>query len=149
MKKMFTYDYPRPMLTVDAVIFNKSEKKLSILLVERRNEPYINYWALPGGFIEMHETLVQSMQRELYEETGLQDVELSQFKTYGDPGRDPRGRTITVVFYGYYNNQNIRAGDDAKDVQWFEIDNLPKLAFDHKNIILDILGYLKTNFNNI
>lgn len=104
-------------------------------------------WALPGGFVEIEEDLDEGARRELIEETGISDVDLKQFKTYGKPGRDPRGRTISVVYYGFIDeNITIEAGDDASDVAWFSIHNLPPLAFDHELILAEFMGnHIKTN----
>lgn len=139
----YTYNYPMAMNTVDAIIVDKKTKS-QILLIKRVNDPYKNCWALPGGFIEMNETLLESVIRETKEETSLSDIEFYQFKTYGNPGRDPRGRNITVVFFGYcQDTEKAQAGDDAKELFWFSLDDLPDLAFDHKIIIDDYIHFLK------
>jgi 8-oxo-dGTP diphosphatase len=136
----YSYDYPRAMNTVDAIIID-SETKSKILLINRLNEPYKNCWALPGGFIEMDETLLDSVNRETLEETSLSGIEFKQFATYGDPGRDPRGRNITVVFYGFCDNTDkAAAGDDAKSLKWFNLSDLPELGFDHRQVIEDFVG---------
>jgi 8-oxo-dGTP diphosphatase len=133
----YTYEYPRALVTVDAIIID-SETKSKILLIKRGNEPFKNFWALPGGFIEMQETLEQSVIRETEEETSLTGIAFKQFKAFGNPGRDPRDRNIVVVFYGFCNKPELaRAGDDAKEHKWFELKNLPNLAFDHELIIQD------------
>ncbi len=133
----YTYDYPRALVTVDAIIIDNATKS-KILLIKRGNEPYKNFWALPGGFIEMDETLEESVNRETEEETSLIGIEFIQFKAFGNPGRDPRDRNIVVVFYGYCDNPEFaKAGDDAKELKWFDINNLPDLAFDHEIIICD------------
>jgi 8-oxo-dGTP diphosphatase len=132
----YTYKYPRPSVTTDAIIIAKVKDQHFILLIERGNEPYKNMWALPGGFIEMDEDLFDACKRELREETGIEKVKLNEFATFGKPGRDPRGRTISVVFWGLVENIiAINAGDDAANAQWFNISKLPKLAFDHDEII--------------
>src|SRR5512143_988538 len=97
-KGKYVYEYPRPMVTVDAAVFVCVKGKAKLLLVQRKQEPYQGSWALPGGFVEIDEDLPQAAARELAEETGLQDVPLEQLRTFGQPGRDPRGRTITVVY---------------------------------------------------
>ena len=141
----YTYDYPRPMLTVDAAVFCKIISQINILLIKRKNEPYKDCWAFPGGFIEMDETLDEAIARELEEETGLKNISLKQYHTYGAIDRDPRGRTVTVMYFGIINeiNSEIKAGDDAAEAKWFPIQNLPELAFDHseicKNIIKEII----------
>ena len=129
----FTYKYPRPAITVDIIVLRNSTE---ILLIQRLNEPFKDGWALPGGFVDMDETLENAAVRELEEETGLHGIDLKQFKAYSDINRDPRGRTISVVFSGISNQEyNAVAGDDAKNVQWFDINDLPELAFDHEMII--------------
>ncbi|MDD3740161.1 MAG: NUDIX hydrolase [Bacteroidales bacterium] len=136
----YTYDYPRALNTVDAIIIDDKTRS-KILLIKRANEPYKNCWALPGGFIEMDETLEQSVNRETAEETSLAGIKFHQFKAYGNPGRDPRDRNIAVVFYGYCNTpEKISAGDDAKEISWFNLDNLPEVAFDHKQIISEFIA---------
>ena len=133
----YTYKYPRLALTVDAVIFTKKDNILHVLLIQRDNPPFEREWALPGGFVDMDETLDTAAKRELEEETGITDIELMQLYTFGAINRDPRGRTVSVVYYGFvdYDNSKIKAGSDARNVQWFTIKKLPKLAFDHKDIL--------------
>ena len=140
----YTYTYPRASVTVDMAVFSKTGKGWSVLLIQRGNPPFQDGWALPGGFIEMDETLVESAHRELVEETGLSGIELEQFMTYGDPGRDPRGRTVSVVFFGFADSSNtmVAGGDDAKSAAWYCLDNLPQLAFDHKEILQQLIQKL-------
>ena len=135
-KGKYVYDWPRPMVTVDAAVFALVEGKAKLLLVQRKHEPFQGSWALPGGFVEIDEDLQEAAARELGEETGLRDVPLEQLHTFGKPGRDPRGRAITVVYSGIAGKdwQQIKAADDAAQVRWFDIDNLPQLAFDHDEI---------------
>ena len=131
-----TYDYPRPMVTVDCLIFNNLKAIPRILLIQRKNPPFEGLWALPGGFIEMDETLMESALRELKEETGIRLKKLKQIHVFGDPGRDPRGRTISVAFIGFVAKElPAVAADDAAKADWFPIDQLPELAFDHTEII--------------
>lgn len=138
--KKYCYDYPMPAVTVDAIIIDK-ENKNKILLIERKNNPHKGMWALPGGFIEIDENLEDSIKREVLEETSLENIEFVQFKAFGDVGRDPRGRTIVVVFYGFCENpEKAIAGDDANTLKWFPINDLPALAFDHKKIITEFLN---------
>ncbi len=137
-KKQYVYDWPRPMVTVDAVVFAFVEKQTKLLLINRKNEPFKGRWALPGGFVGMDEELEQAAKRELAEETALEGVSLEQMHTFGECGRDPRGRQITIVFAGVARNNlnSIKAGDDAADARWFDVENLPKdLAFDHNEVI--------------
>jgi len=135
-KGTYIYDWPRPMVTVDAAVFAFSDDRAKLLLIRRKHEPYKDHWALPGGFVDMDEDLPDAAARELVEETGLTNVPLEQLRTFGKPGRDPRGRAITVVYFGIAekNWEQIRAADDAADVRWFDIDHLPKMAFDHNEI---------------
>jgi 8-oxo-dGTP diphosphatase len=141
----YTYKYPRPMVTVDIAVFCKFDDSLKVLLFQRGKPPYENTWALPGGFIEMEEKVVDSAHRELEEETGLTDVSLEQFKTYGDPGRDPRGRTISVVYYGFTTpaNADVKGADDAKNAEWYAIESLPELAFDHNTILAHLIKSIR------
>ena len=133
----FTYKYPRPALTVDSLIFYKDTNDIKILLIQRAFPPFENYWAFPGGFVDMDETLKTAALRELYEEAGIKDINLEQLYAFDAIDRDPRHRTISVVFYGFSNSLdiNIKAGDDARNAAWFSIKNLPELAFDHKSIL--------------
>lgn len=136
---MYNYSFPRPAVTCDIILLTQ-ELPQKILLIKRGISPFKGRWALPGGFIEMNEELEESAQRELMEETGLKLNTLQQFRTYGTPNRDPRGRTITVVYHALLNNvTQAVAGDDAAEAQWFPIHDLPELAFDHDQIIQDFL----------
>ena len=132
----YTYAWPRAMVTVDAVVFCEGAR---VLLIERANDPFAGTWALPGGFIEMDETLEASAARELEEETGLRGVSLRAFGTFGDPGRDPRGRSITVAYWGRVEGAppEVSGRDDARDARWWPLDALPALAFDHRAIITE------------
>ena len=137
-KGKYIYDWPRPMVTVDAVVFSLSGGKTQVLLVNRGREPYKGKWAVPGGFVEMDEELEDAVARELQEETGLTGVPLEQMRTFGTCGRDPRGRQISIAFTGILTEgqDKIRPGDDAAKAQWFDIENLPdNLAFDHSEMI--------------
>lgn len=140
----YTYQYPRAMNTVDAVVFGKFDNLTKVLLIQRGNEPFKDKWAFPGGFIEMNEKLLDAAARELREETGLENVALRQFGTYGDPGRDPRGRNISVIFYGFtdQNNTRVAAADDAANARWFALNEIPDMAFDHNSILHDLMQYL-------
>jgi 8-oxo-dGTP diphosphatase len=140
----YNYQYPRAMNTVDAVVFGKFGNRIKVLLIQRGNEPFKNKWAFPGGFVEMDEKLITSAIRELKEETGLENVALQQFRAYGNPGRDPRGRNISVIFFGFTdeNNANINAADDAENANWFALDEIPPMAFDHNKILNDLIDHL-------
>ncbi|MCF6365974.1 MAG: NUDIX hydrolase [Bacteroidales bacterium] len=136
-KKKYCYEYPRPALTVDCIILNEEEQETKILLIKRKHEPFKNTWAFPGGFVDIDETTENAAKRELKEETGIIADNLIQINTFSDVDRDPRERTVSVVFYSKIRNNKIKttAGDDAKEVSWFSLSNLPDLAFDHKMIL--------------
>ncbi len=132
----YCYKYPRAALTVDAIVVARNFSKDMILLILRKFEPFQGKWALPGGFINMEETLLEACQRELYEETGLKGIVLNQFYTFDAIGRDPRHRTISTVFYGRLQETFPAIGsDDAEKADWFPIISLPVMAFDHADII--------------
>jgi 8-oxo-dGTP diphosphatase len=140
---MYTYNYPRAALTVDAIVFAKQGGSASVLLIERGREPFKNKWALPGGFIEMDETLETACKRELYEETGLKVEKMTQFKTYDAIDRDPRHRTISVIYFAELNEiQQVKGGDDASRAEWFSVSELPELAFDHNIILEEFFAFL-------
>lgn len=142
---MYTYQYPRPSVTVDCILVSQNN---SILLIQRGGEPFKDKWAIPGGFIEMDESLEEACYREMEEETGIRVKKLTQFKAYGDVNRDPRGRTISVVFYSFVDHEiAAKAGDDASNAQWFLLDKLPPLAFDHYQIIEELKKEVLTVFH--
>jgi len=146
LKGKYVYDWPRPMVTVDAAVFAFFKNKPKLLLIRRGNNPFKGKWALPGGFIGIDEELEDAVVRELTEETGLTDVPLQQMQTFGRCGRDPRGRQITIVFTGIAqkNKNKIKAGDDAEKAQWFDIENLPDdMAFDHDIVAAFAIKKLK------
>jgi 8-oxo-dGTP diphosphatase len=136
MKKKYTYDYPRPSVTVDMVIVTR-EKRPRVLLIRRKHPPFVGMWAIPGGFVEMEETLEAAARRELFEETCLRTSKLEQLHTFGDPGRDPRGRVISVVYLAQLDPRKLkpRAADDAAEVAWYDLRHPPPLAFDHSEIL--------------
>jgi 8-oxo-dGTP diphosphatase len=145
-KGKYVYDWPRPMVAADAAVFGFFEGKVKLLLVNRKNEPFKGKWALPGGFVNIDEEVEDAVARELQEETGLVGVRLEQMHTFGKCGRDPRGRQITVVFMGIAANRQhkTRAGDDAGQAQWFNIEELPKdMAFDHDEVAKFAIARLK------
>jgi 8-oxo-dGTP diphosphatase len=140
-----TYDYPRPAVSADSVVLSFDEDRLGVLLIRRGHEPFEGRWALPGGFVEMDETLEESARRELEEETGLRPAALEQLHTFGDPGRDPRGRVVTVVFLAMVRRHEHRpqAASDAAEAEWFALDELPSLAFDHDEVIATARRHLR------
>jgi len=124
-------------LSVDAIVFGYEEGKIYLLLIKRKFEPFINKWALPGGFVLEEESLESAVERELFEEAGVKIDYLEQLYTFGDPKRDPRGRIVTVAYFGLVkpNTFKISASTDASEVSWFQINELPDLSFDHSRII--------------
>ena len=142
-EKKYSYKYPHPSVTTDCVIFGFDGGKLKVLLVERGLEPYKGRWAFPGGFVKMDESCEEGALRELEEETALKGTYVQQFHTYSDPNRDPRERVITVAFFALVRIQEVEAGDDANKAQWFAIDEVPQLAFDHDAILRDALKRLR------
>ena len=132
----YTYVYPRPALTVDAIVIAKLKGENKLLLIQRKNDPFKGKWALPGGFIEMEETLEEACKRELREETGVENIEMKQFYVFDEVNRDPRERIISTVYYGFTNAElPLNGGDDAKEARWFSLISLPDLAFDHKEVM--------------
>ncbi len=144
MPGSYSYNYPRPAVTTDVAVL-RLEELPEILLIQRKDPPFKGLWALPGGFMEMEETLEEAARRELMEETGIRAAELIRFDTYDRPGRDPRGRTITQVFVMIWKEALgiPEAGSDAAGLQWFGLHLLPELAFDHKEIVGDVIRMIK------
>lgn len=144
---MYRYEYPRPAVTVDVVVFTMRAGDLAVLLIKRKHAPYKGCWALPGGFVDEDESLEHAAARELVEETGMTGVRLEQIGAFGDPGRDPRGHVISVAFSTFVvvESKTVKAGDDAAEAAWHSLKALPidgrnkkssvKLAFDHDRVI--------------
>lgn len=132
-----SYEYPRAALAVDCVVFGLDETDLKVLLIQRKLQPFQHTWALPGGFVRLAETLDEAARRELEEEAGVSDVYLEQLYTFGALDRDPRERVVAVAYYALakLSDHRIRAATDAMGVGWFGLDDLPKLAFDHTDIV--------------
>ena len=136
----YTYKYPRPAVTADSVVITK-EAEPKVLLIERGADPFKGCWAFPGGFLNMDETTEQCAVRELEEETGMKILGLQQIGAYSKVDRDPRGRTITVAYLAVVDSPCEVIGlDDAAKAQWFPLDALPKLAFDHDEIMRDAIN---------
>ncbi len=133
----YTYEFERPNLAVDCVVFGLDEEDLKILLIQRDLPPFKGKWAVPGGFVHIAESLEEAAKRELEEETGVEDVFLEQLYTFGDVKRDPRERVVSVAYYALVNlrDHEIRAATDARNAAWFSVDDLPPLAFDHNRIV--------------
>lgn len=163
---MHVYEYPHPAVTVDCVVFGLDEARpapsgaaaqaerpgstlgtrdLTVLLIQRDLDPYAGAWALPGGFVRIDEDLEVAARRELEEETGLRDLYLEQLAAFGAPDRDPRERVITVAYLAIVNlfDHPVAAATDARSARWFALDELPRLAFDHEQILEAALGRLR------
>ncbi len=163
-QRRYVYHYPRPMVTVDLVVITPMDGRLRVLLIRRGKAPYRGRWALPGGFVEMDEPLEQAARRELAEETGLRvprstarsprspsRVWMEELRSFGEPGRDPRGRTITVAYLMLVRPgrpARPRAGDDAAEADWFDVYRLPELAFDHRDIIRCAIDRLRRDLEH-
>lgn len=139
----YTYRYPHPSVTTDCVIFGFDGTKLNVLLIERGIEPYKGRWAFPGGFLKMDESAEVGALRELEEETGLRDAYIKQFHTFSAPDRDPRERVVTIAYYALVRMQDVCGGDDAARAEWFALDEVPALAFDHDLILRVALKELR------
>ncbi len=144
-KGPFVYEYPKADNTVDAVVFglDLDDAQLQLLLVRRGEPPFQGAWALPGGFVELDEDLDDAVRRELSEETGLKLAYLEQLRTFGAPGRDPRGRVISTAYLALVRPEAVEGADDAIDAAWWPVTDLPDLAFDHAEIIRCGLGRLR------
>jgi len=137
----YTYSFPCPALTADAVVFSESDQ--CIVLIKRANEPFRGMWALPGGFVDPDEEPSVACQRELQEETGLQLVNGDLIGVFGEKGRDPRGWTVSVAYFFKVDsaeNSKAKAGSDSSELNWFSVKKLPLLAFDHQKIIEEALA---------
>lgn len=142
--------YRNPALTVDGVVLNHQVQGMlgetyAVLLVERGRDPFKGRYALPGGFVEYGEDIEDAIHREIEEETGLTGLPFRQYRTFGKPGRDPRGHTVSVVYVAVVIGEppEVRGGDDAAAAGWFPISRLPDLAFDHAYILGKVLDTLK------
>jgi len=140
-----TYQYPRAALTVDCVVFGFDEGELKVLLIQRALDPFKGRWALPGGFVRVDETLDESARRELGEEAGLKNIFLEQLCTFGEVGRDPRERVVSVAYYALVklSDHRAKAATDAAEAEWFPMSKVPKLAFDHADILATAMARLK------
>ncbi|MCI0488584.1 MAG: NUDIX hydrolase [Blastocatellia bacterium] len=132
----YCYDYPRPSVTVDIALFRRASDRVEVLLIKRAREPFKGMWAFPGGFVDRDESLEDAAARELKEETGLEGIRFQQVGAFGDPGRDPRGHTVSIVFTAVIDgSQKAKAADDADDARWHSAARPPALAFDHKKLL--------------
>jgi len=136
MPKAYCYEYPHPAVSVDIVLFYRVGSEVEVLLIKRAREPFKGRWAFPGGFVDKDESLEHAAARELREETGLKGVHLEQIGAFGDPGRDPRGHTVSIAFCAMLDRRlPARAADDAAEAEWHPARRPPRLAFDHKKIL--------------
>ncbi len=138
MSGKYCYKYPRPAVTVDLVVFHREGTRLRILMIRRKHDPYAGKWALPGGFVEIEERFEDAARRELKEETGVRlDAPLEFLGVYGEPGRDPRGRTISIVYVVEIKGEAPTpvGSDDAEKAEWVDVENARDLAFDHDAIL--------------
>jgi 8-oxo-dGTP diphosphatase len=143
-----TYEYPRPALTADAVVFRPGASDHQVLLIRRKHPPFEGQWALPGGFLDEGETLEACATRELAEETGVTGIELRLLDNFSTPGRDPRGWTVSAAYVGLAPADALAtAADDAAEVGWHAVSALPPLAFDHDAILAKALAWLKARDN--
>ena len=141
----YAYQYPRAALTVDCVVFGFDESELKVLLIQRGLDPFKGRWALPGGFVRADETLDAAARRELVEETGLKNVFLEQLYSFGEVDRDPRERVVSVAYFALIklSDHRAKAATDAANAKWFPVSKVPKLAFDHADILATALARLK------
>lgn len=139
----YTYEHPRPALTVDCVVFGFDGGDLQVLLIRRGLEPFKDRWALPGGFVHLDETLDEAARRELAEETGLREVFLEQLHTFGAVERDPRERVVSVAYFALVKPTAATAATDAAEAEWFPVASIPPLAFDHAEIFATALARLR------
>ena len=134
---LYAYRYPRASVTADAVLFAEKDGQMYVLLIQRGNDPYKGYWAFPGGFLNMDETVARCAERELEEETGIVLTGMQLVGIYSDVERDPRGRVITAAYAAMTTMPEATAADDDAAAQWWPLNALPKLAFDHETILRD------------
>ena len=134
---LYAYRWPRASVTADAVLFAEKDGQMHVLLIQRGNEPYKGCWAFPGGFLNMDETVARCAERELEEETGIVLTGMQLSGIYSNVDRDPRGRVVTAAYTAMTTMPEAISADDAAAAQWWPINALPKLAFDHKTILKD------------
>ncbi|MBR1793019.1 MAG: NUDIX hydrolase [Bacteroidales bacterium] len=144
--KTYCYRYPHPSVTTDCVVFGLEAGAVKVLLIERGAAPYKGCWAFPGGFLNIDEAAEDGVRRELMEETGLAVVDVRQFHTFSAPDRDPRERVISIAFYAVVDVCEVRGGDDAAHAAWFALDEVPPLAFDHREMLDRALAALRERY---
>lgn len=148
-REIYTYEYPRPSVTADCVIFRRDAEGLSVLLIERANDPFKGCWAFPGGFMEIDESSEACAKRELKEETGLEVDDMKLVGAFTEVDRDPRGRTISLAYYAILEKAGteVKGTDDAAQARWFPLDSVPELAFDHDTILRMALDKIRNDEN--
>ena len=146
---LYAYQYPRPSVTADAVLFAERAGEVFVLLIRRGNEPYKGCWAFPGGFLNMDETVARCAERELEEETGIKLTGMQLVGIYSDVERDPRGRVITAAYSAMTTMPEATAADDAAAAQWWPLKSLPQFAFDHETILRDAMRVMKIKESGI
>ena len=145
----YCYKYPHPAVTTDCVVFSLDGNDLKVLLIKRKNSPYKDKWAFPGGFLNPDESAEEGALRELKEETGLENIDVFQFHTFSRPDRDPRERVISIAFLALTKTQDVKGADDAKEAGWFHVNMLPPLAFDHEEMFKLALRELKQKLHTL
>lgn len=143
----YTYKYPHPAIATDCVVFGFDGFEMKVLLIERGCEPYKGMWAFPGGFMRIDESAEQCAMRELVEETGLKLSYLEQLGAFSGVCRDPRERVVSIAFYALVKSSEVKGGDDAAQAQWFSVDKVPQLAFDHDYILREAMKKLKQDIH--
>jgi 8-oxo-dGTP diphosphatase len=136
-QEQYCYEHPHPSVTVDIVLFRRVGEKSEVLLIQRKHDPFKGFWCFPGGFVDRDEALDDAATRELEEETGLSGIDLTQLGAFGEPGRDPRGHTISIAFIGRCDasTPDPVGSDDAADARWWDVSALPELGFDHDKML--------------
>lgn len=144
-EEKYCYQFPHPAVASDCAVLAFDGKDIYVLLIERKNEPYKGCWAFPGGFMEINETAKNAAIRELQEETGLTIQHTQQLGAFSEVKRDPRERVVSIVYYSLmrYKADNVCGTDDASKAQWFNMNDIPKLAFDHEPILHKVKHTLK------
>lgn len=132
----YTYEYPRFALGADAVVLALLTEGVKVLLIQRKNEPFKGQWCLPGGFVDITETCDEAVYRELEEETGVTGVDLKRIDLFDALDRDPRDRVLSIAYVGVVSELlEAKGQDDAADARWFDVNQLPRLGFDHAEIV--------------
>lgn len=143
----YTYQYPHPAVTTDCIVFGFDGKRIKVLLIRRGLEPYKGRWAFPGGFMRIDESAEQCAERELAEETQLQLTHIKQLGAFSDVNRDPRERVVSIAFYALAKKSEVLGGSDAEEALWFDLDDVPQLAFDHDYMLRKAIAKLREDIH--